>query len=89
MSNNDSIPVSKIAERKEKLVGDLEEIEKRLDQVDKLKESLLVQRQAMQGAMTLCDEFLNENEQSGVGGDADSSIPSKEGSQNTRRKVNG
>lgn len=88
MNGDVSIPVSKVAERKEKLVSDLDEVMKRLEQVDTLKQSLLNQQQAMQGALALCDEFLS-NDESGVGGDADSSIPSKEGSNNTRRKVNG
>ena len=64
--------------RKQTLESDLEKVKESLNKLDAERTNLVAQHHAISGAMQQCDLFLQEL--SGVGGDADSSIPkSKKG----------
>ena len=64
--------------RKQTLQSDLEKVKESLNKLDAERTNLVAQHHAISGAMHQCDLFLQEL--SGVGGDADSSIPkSKKG----------
>ena len=64
--------------RKQTLESDLAAVKENLKKLDDDRVNLVAQHHAISGAMQQCDLFLQEL--SGVGGDADSSIPkSKKG----------
>ena len=64
--------------RKQTLESDLSAVKEQLNKLDAERTNLVAQHHAISGAMQQCDLFLQEL--SGVGGDADSSIPkSKKG----------
>ena len=64
--------------RKQTLQSDLDAVKEKLTSLDNDRVNLVAQHHAISGAMQQCDLFLQEL--SGVGGDADSSIPkSKKG----------
>ena len=64
--------------RKQTLESDLQQVKESLNKLDVERTNLVAQHHAISGAMQQCDLFLQEL--SGVGGDADSSIPkSKKG----------
>ena len=64
--------------RKQTLESDLVAVKENLKKLDDDRVNLVAQHHAISGAMQQCDLFLQEL--SGVGGDADSSIPkSKKG----------
>ena len=64
--------------RKQTLESDLTAVKESLNKLDTERTNLIAQPHAISGAMQQCDLFLQEL--SGVGGDADSSIPkSKKG----------
>ena len=65
--------------RKQTLESDLENVKESIAKLDAEKVNLVAQHHAISGAIQQCDMFIKDL--GGVGGDADSSIPSeKEGS---------
>ena len=65
--------------RKETLESDLQKVKEALAKLDAERNNLVAQHHALNGAIQQCDLFIKDL--GGVGGDADSSIPSeKEGS---------
>ena len=65
--------------RKETLESDLLKVKEALTKLDTERGNLVAQHHAISGAIQQCDLFIKDL--GGVGGDADSSIPSeKEGS---------
>ena len=65
--------------RKSALTEDISKVKEALTKLDQERNNLVAQHHALSGALQQVDLFLNEL--SGVGGDADSSIPSEEGSK--------
>ena len=65
--------------RKQTLESDLQQVKESLNKLDTERTNLVAQHHAINGAIQQCDMFIKDL--GGVGGDADSSIPSeKEGS---------
>ena len=65
--------------RKETLESDMQKVKEALAKLDAERINLVAQHHAINGAIQQCDLFIKDL--GGVGGDADSSIPSeKEGS---------
>ena len=65
--------------RKQTLESDLTAVKESLNKLDTERTNLIAQHHAISGAIQQCDLFIKDL--GGVGGDADSSIPSeKEGS---------
>ena len=65
--------------RKQTLESDLQQVKESLNKLDTERTNLVAQHHAISGAIQQCDLFIKDL--GGVGGDADSSIPSeKEGS---------
>ncbi len=65
--------------RKSALTKDIDSVKEALAKLDQERNNLVAQHHALNGALQQVELFLNDL--SGVGGDADSSIPSEEGSK--------
>jgi predicted nuclease with TOPRIM domain len=78
MKNNDKNVLSAIdiEETKNVLKGDLEKVQERLNELERMKVQLTSQGNALQGAIQQCDVFLNQLSESSP----DSSIPSQDNS---------
>jgi len=75
MKNNEkTLSVSEIEDTKLVLKGDLDKVQDRLNDLDKMKVQLTSQGNAIQGAIQQCDVFLNLLSESSP----DSSIPSQD-----------
>mgnify|MGYP000446630867 FL=1 len=75
MKNNEkTLSVSEIENTKLVLKGDLDKVQDRLNDLDKMKVQLTSQGNAIQGAIQQCDVFLNLLSESSP----DSSIPSQD-----------
>ena len=74
--NERTLSVSDIEETKSVLTGDLEKVQDRLDELERMKVQLTSQGNALQGAIQQCDVFLNLLSESSP----DSSIPSQDDS---------
>jgi hypothetical protein len=75
MKNNEkTLSVSEIENTKLVLKGDLDKVQDRLNELDKMKVQLTSQGNAIQGAIQQCDVFLNLLSESSP----DSSIPSQD-----------
>ena len=75
MKNNEkTLSVSEIEDTKLVLKGDLDKVQDRLNDLDKMKVQLTSQGNALQGAIQQCDVFLNQLSESSP----DSSIPSQD-----------
>ena len=75
MKNNEkTLSVSEIEDTKLVLKGDLDKVQDRLNDLDKMKVQLTTQGNAIQGATHQCDVFLNLLSESSP----DSSIPSQD-----------
>ena len=82
MKKNDKNVLSAIdiEETKNVLKGDLEKVQERLNELERMKVQLTSQGNALQGAIQQCDVFLNQLSESSP----DSSIPSQDnGAVNT------
>lgn len=55
-----------ISNRKLQLEQDIQEIDANLIKLDQTRLSLVQQKQAMQGALALCDEFINNIDEQGT-----------------------
>ena len=78
MKKNDKNVLSAIdiEETKNVLKGDLDKVQERLNELDRMKVQLTSQGNALQGAIQQCDVFLNQLGESSP----DSSIPSQDNS---------
>ena len=78
MKKNDKNVLSAIdiEETKNVLKGDLDKVQERLNELDRMKVQLTSQGNALQGAIQQCDVFLNQLSESSP----DSSIPSQDNS---------
>jgi predicted nuclease with TOPRIM domain len=78
MKKNDKNVLSAIdiEETKNVLKGDLEKVQERLNELERMKVQLTSQGNALQGAIQQCDVFLNQLSESSP----DSSIPSQDNS---------
>ena len=78
MKKNDKNVLSAIdiEETKNVLKGDLDKVQERLNELERMKVQLTSQGNALQGAIQQCDVFLNQLSESSP----DSSIPSKDNS---------
>ena len=78
MKNNDKNVLSAvdIEETKNVLKGDLDKVQERLNELERMKVQLTSQGNALQGAIQQCDVFLNQLSESSP----DSSIPSQDNS---------
>ena len=77
MKNNEkTLSVSEIENTKSVLKGDLDKVQDRLNELEKMKVQLTSQGNALQGAIQQCDVFLNQLSESSP----DSSIPSQDNS---------
>lgn len=56
---SDSIKMEDIEKRKGQLESDIQEIDLNLQKIEQSKNNLIAQKQAMQGALALCNEFLD------------------------------
>ena len=76
MKNNDKNVLSAvdIEETKNVLKGDLDKVQERLNELERMKVQLTSQGNALQGAIQQCDVFLNQLSESSP----DSSIPSQD-----------
>ena len=75
MKNNEkTLSVSEIENTKSVLKGDLDKVQDRLNELEKMKVQLTSQGNAIQGAIQQCDVFLNLLSESSP----DSSIPSQD-----------
>ena len=74
--NEKTLSVSEIEETKNVLKGDLEKVQERLNELERMKVQLTSQGNALQGAIQQCDVFLNQLSESSP----DSSIPSQDNS---------
>ena len=75
MKNNErALSVSDIESNKSVLTGDLEKIQDRLNELERMKAQLTSQGNALNGAIQQCDVFLNLLSESSP----DSSIPSQD-----------
>jgi len=76
MKKNDKNVLSAIdiEETKNVLKGDLDKVQERLNELERMKVQLTSQGNALQGAIQQCDVFLNQLSESSP----DSSIPSQE-----------
>ena len=75
MKNNEkTLSVSEIENTKNVLKGDLDKVQDRLNELEKMKVQLTSQGNAIQGAIQQCDVFLNLLSESSP----DSSIPSQD-----------
>ena len=72
--NDKTLSVSDIEETKTVLRGDLEKVQDRLNELERMKVQLNSQGNALQGAIQQCDVFLNRLSESSP----DSSIPSQD-----------
>ena len=77
MKNNEkTLSVSEIENTKNVLQGDLDKLQERLNELERMKVQLTSQGNAIQGAIQQCDVFLNLLGESSP----DSSIPSQDNS---------
>ena len=77
MKNNEkTLSVSEIENTKNVLQGDLDKLQERLNELERMKVQLTSQGNALQGAIQQCDVFLNQLSESSP----DSSIPSQDNS---------
>ena len=77
MKNNEkTLSVSEIENTKTILRGDLDKVQERLNELERMKVQATSQGNALQGAIQQCDVFLNQLSESSP----DSSIPSKDNS---------
>jgi hypothetical protein len=78
MKKNDKNVLSAIdiEETKNVLKGDLDKVQERLNELERMKVQLTSQGNALQGAIQQCDVFLNQLSESSP----DSSIPSQDNS---------
>lgn len=75
MKNNEkTLSVSEIENTKNVLQGDLDKLQERLNELERMKVQLTSQGNAIQGAIQQCDVFLNLLSESSP----DSSIPSQD-----------
>jgi FtsZ-binding cell division protein ZapB len=74
--NEKTLSVSEIEETKNVLKGDLDKVQERLNELERMKVQLTSQGNALQGAIQQCDVFLNQLSESSP----DSSIPSQDNS---------
>ena len=75
MKNNEkTLSVSEIENTKNVLQGDLDKLQERLNELERMKVQLTSQGNALQGAIQQCDVFLNQLSESSP----DSSIPSQD-----------
>jgi|TARA_R110000803_G_scaffold23698_1_gene57846 hypothetical protein len=74
--NDKTLSVSDIEETKKVLTDDLDKVQGRLDELEKMKVQAISQGNALQGAIQQCDVFLNRLSESSP----DSSIPSQDNS---------
>ncbi len=75
MKNNEkTLSVSEIENTKTILRGDLDKVQERLNELERMKVQATSQGNALQGAIQQCDVFLNQLSESSP----DSSIPSKD-----------
>jgi len=74
--NEKTLSVSEIESRKSVLKDDLEKIQDRLNELEKMKVQVVSQGNALNGAIQQCDAFLNLLSESSP----DSSIPSQDNS---------
>ena len=76
MKKNDKNVLSAIdiEETKNVLKGDLDKVQERLNELERMKVQLTSQGNALQGAIQQCDVFLNQLSESSP----DSSIPSED-----------
>ena len=75
MKNNEkTLSVSEIENTKTILRGDLDKVQERLNELERMKVQATSQGNALQGAIQQCDVFLNQLSESSP----DSSIPSQE-----------
>ena len=74
--NDNTLSVSDIEETKKVLTGDLDKVQGRLDELEKMKVQAISQGNALQVAIQQCDVFLNRLSESSP----DSSIPSQDNS---------
>ncbi len=75
MKNNEkTLSVSEIENTKNVLQGDLDKLQERLNELERMKVQLTSQGNAIQGAIQQCDVFLNLLGESSP----DSSIPSQD-----------
>ena len=72
--NEKTLSVSEIESRKSVLKDDLEKIQDRLNELEKMKVQVVSQGNALNGAIQQCDAFLNLLSESSP----DSSIPSQD-----------
>ena len=72
--NEKTLSVSEIENTKSVLKGDLDKVQDRLNELEKMKVQLTSQGNAIQGAIQQCDVFLNLLSESSP----DSSIPSQD-----------
>ena len=72
--NEKTLSVSEIEDTKNVLKGDLDKVQERLNELEKMKVQLTSQGNAIQGAIQQCDVFLNLLSESSP----DSSIPSQD-----------
>ena len=72
--NDKTLSVSDIEETKKVLTDDLDKVQGRLDELEKMKVQAISQGNALQGAIQQCDVFLNRLSESSP----DSSIPSQD-----------
>ena len=72
--NEKTLSVSEIESRKSVLKDDLEKIQDRLNELEKMKVQVVSQGNALNGAIQQCDVFLNLLSESSP----DSSIPSQD-----------
>ena len=75
-TNDKTLSVSDIEETKKVLTDDLDKVQGRLDELEKMKVQAISQGNALQGAIQQCDVFLNRLSESSP----DSSIPSQDNS---------
>lgn len=66
------LSVDTIAQRKDDLLKDLEQLKQKMVELDKQKSDAIALAHALNGAIQQCDDFLSKL---GVGNNADSSIP--------------
>lgn len=74
--NEKTLSVSEIENTKNVLKGDLDKVQERLNELERMKVQLTSQGNAIQGAIQQCDVFLNLLSESSP----DSSIPSQDNS---------
>lgn len=72
--NGKTLGVGEIEDTKKILADDLEKVQGKLQEVERMKVQLQAQAQAINGAMQQCDVFLNQLGES----NPDSSIPSQD-----------